>query len=141
MAATNSLAFDEQNLRPNPRGVRDRLRSLWDRSLGARVLQNKQSEAAPLPLDQAIESTEKPILNISAHEGFQVEARTTSGGWRVASIDQSSGVRHEFYVQGGGIFHVDLWGHSGEYIVGRRVERISNAERQAVLRAVGAVRA
>jgi hypothetical protein len=60
-----------------------------------------------------------------------------SEGWRVSSVDESSGHRHEFYVQGGVIYHVDLWNESNRFVVGRPVQRIMDSEREAILHSVG----
>ena len=76
-------------------------------------------------------------VTITAHGDFRIEARRMSDGWRVTSVEESSGHRHEFYVQGGVIYHVDLWNETKRFVVGRPVQRIMDSEKEAILRSVG----
>jgi hypothetical protein len=133
MAATNSLPFDEQDLRPNARGLRERLKDLWGKSRGPRA----QAVTALLHEGESTESSaERSALTITGSDEFRIEMRGMQAGWRVSSIDQATGIRHEFYVESGVIYHVDVYDHPTKFLVGRPVQRIMDTERQAILEAV-----
>jgi hypothetical protein len=68
---------------------------------------------------------------------YRIETRGTATGWRVTSIDQSTGAAHEFFVHDGAIYHVSLWNNSSQFVVGARVKKIMDSERHAILEAVG----
>jgi hypothetical protein len=133
MAATHSPSFEGQDLRSYARGMRDRLRSLWGKS---RKADSEPSQSDSSPLEYSAGFPSRSALNITAYDDFRIETRGTSEGWRVATVDESNGNRHEFYVQGGVIYRVDPWSESTRFVVGRPVERISDSERQAILHAV-----
>jgi hypothetical protein len=132
MAATNSLPFDEEDVRSNARGIKDRLRDLWGRS---RELEVQESTALQCSGPE-MEVVQGSSLTITGSDEFRIEMRGIAAGWRVSSIDQASGIRHEFYVESGVIYHVDLYDHSTKFLVGRPVQRIMETERQAILEAV-----
>jgi hypothetical protein len=91
-------------------------------------------------------STEKKASTIGGVENFKIEATPMlSGsrilGWRITSDDQTTGLRHEFYVSEGRIHHVQFqasppWNHSSQFVVGSKVRRIMESEKRAILRAV-----
>jgi hypothetical protein len=135
MATTNSLPLEDQDLRSNPPGIKDRLRNLWERSRASREPEIVQPQPNTFQTDSQ-QPIEKSSVTITAHDDFRVEARSAMGGWKITSIDQTSGLRHEFYVQDGVIFHISLYGEPGQFVVGRAVGRLSDSERQAILHAV-----
>src|ERR1700753_1202974 len=112
-------ALGEQSPRSGGRSVKDRLRNLWEKS--------SESPAA---------STERQSLTIAVFDGYKIEAKGTNKGWRVRSKKLSTGIQHEFFVHQGEIFHISLWNHPIQFVVGCRVKRIMESERQAILQAV-----
>src|ERR1700754_1557184 len=130
MAATNSLPFDEEDVRSNARGIKDRLRDLWGRSREPEVQESTALQCSEMEVAQG------SSLTITGSDEFRIEMRGIATGWRVSSIDQASGIRHEFYVESGVIYHVDLYDHPTKFLVGRPVQRIMETERQAILEAV-----
>jgi hypothetical protein len=91
-------------------------------------------------------STEKKASMIGVFGNFKIEATPVlSGsrilGWRITSNDQTTSLRHEFYVSEGRIHHVQFqspppWDHSSQFVVGGKVKRIMESERRAILQAV-----
>jgi hypothetical protein len=76
----------------------------------------------------------------------EFEALATSihrSDFRVTTIHCSNGLRHEYYVRSGQIYHVQFlssppWTHASQFIVGTRVRRIAAPEKHAILKAVQA---
>jgi hypothetical protein len=86
-------------------------------------------------------STEKPSHKIAVFEDFRIEVTGVLTGWRITSTDQATGIQHEFYVHDGEIHHVNLqssppWNHYTQFVIGRRVKRIMDSEKRAILQAV-----
>jgi hypothetical protein len=91
-------------------------------------------------------STEKKASMIGVFGNFKIEATPLlSGsrilGWRITTNDQTTSLRHEFYVSEGRIHHVQFqssppWNHSSQFVVGGKVRRIMEAEKRAILRAI-----
>jgi hypothetical protein len=75
-------------------------------------------------------------------EEFRVEATSIhSSDWRVTTTHRGTGLRHEYYVRQGQIYHVQFmssppWTHSSQFIVGTKVRRIADSEKHAVLAAI-----
>ena len=136
MATTNSLPFEDE-LQPTAGGLKDRLKNLWGRSRGAIAMKNGHSRNNRAEAAESFRVVEQGTREIVAVEGFRVEALKLSTGWRVNSINESTGVAHEFYVHEGIIYHVRLWNHSTQFVVGNCVMRIMDSEKQAILYAVG----
>jgi hypothetical protein len=72
---------------------------------------------------------------------FVVEATNLSSGWRITTIDPTTGVQHNFYVREGQIHHINFhasppWNHSTPFVVGSRVRRITDSEVRAIRRAI-----
>jgi hypothetical protein len=62
-------------------------------------------------------------------------------GWRVTAVDQSTGYGHEYWVQDGRMFHVQLatsppWTHRTPFVIGDPVKRVEPSAKAAVLQAV-----
>jgi hypothetical protein len=91
-------------------------------------------------------STEKKTSMIGRFENFTIEGTSVLNGsrilgWRITSNDQTTSLRHEFYVSEGRIHHVQFqssppWNHSSQFVVGRKVRRIMESEKRAILRAI-----
>src|ERR1700759_3562670 len=104
MAAPHSPALDGQGLRPHPRGWRDLLRNLWARSRNSQVQQSELDQGESSPLEYSESFPTGSSVTISPFGDFRIEARRMADGWKVTSVEESSGHRHEFYVQGGVIY-------------------------------------
>jgi hypothetical protein len=134
MAATHSPSFEGQDRHSYARGIRDLLKSLWG---GFRKSQAQQSEPSHYDSpDLGASAPRRSSLTITAYGDFRIETRGVSEGWWVTSVDESNGNRHDFYVQGGVIYHIGLGNQSTQFIVGRPVQRIMDSEKQAILHAV-----
>ena len=89
--------------------------------------------------------TEKASM-IRVFGNFTIEATSVLNGsrilgWRITSKDKTTSLQHEFYVSEGRIHHVQFqssppWSHSSQFVVGRKVRRIMESEKQAILRAI-----
>jgi len=80
-------------------------------------------------------------VNVGIWGDFKIEGTRAGSGWRITTLNQDTGLEHEFYVQEGQIYHVQFhspppWSHSTGFIVGSRVRRILHLEKQAILHAV-----
>jgi hypothetical protein len=89
-------------------------------------------------------SAEKPSRKIAVFEDFRIEVTGVLTGWRITSTDQATGIQHEFYVHDGEIHHVNLqssppWNHCTQFVVGRRIKRIMDSEKRAILQVVSRV--
>jgi hypothetical protein len=171
-AARTFSPAEDQDLRSDARGVRDRLtnlgkspkplreamrnaRPLIDASRTFHQLQaflkKRTSKVSisgalnkrPSPQLEAAQliSTEKPSHKIAVFEDFRIEVTGVLTGWRITSTDQATGIQHEFYVHDGEIHHVNLqssppWNHYTQFVIGRRVKRIMDSEKRAILQAV-----
>src|ERR1700761_2509259 len=60
----------------------------------------------------------------SCSEGFLVETSEDSTGWRVTTTNQSNGIRHEYYVCRGTLYHASEWNASSGFVIGSQVSRI-----------------
>jgi hypothetical protein len=76
-------------------------------------------------------------------QDFRIEGTSLGDGssWRVTTIDETFGVKHEFFVHAGQIYHVQFhspapWSHLTRFVVGSRVKRIQASEKQAILAAI-----
>jgi hypothetical protein len=141
MAASN-IPFAEQSPRSNTRGVRDYLRHLWGQSQqslmmhGASLRKKAPGSVVSEEMASAPMAEEKRSTTIAMFEDFRIEARAALSGWRIASIDRETGIQHDFYVQQGEIYHLSLWKHTDQFMVGRPVNQIRDSEKQAILQVV-----
>jgi hypothetical protein len=74
-------------------------------------------------------------------EGTRFFNAETLIGWRITATDLTTNHQREYWFQDGGICLVDFraaqpWTHQTPFIVGRRVSRIRNEEKEAILKAI-----
>jgi hypothetical protein len=82
-------------------------------------------------------------LKVRFFQDFRIEGTSLGDGscWRVTTIHETVGVKHEFFVHSGQIYHVQFhtpapWSHLTRFVVGHRVKRILASEKKAILAAV-----
>lgn len=98
----------------------------------------------PLSDASGIELLKGSMIGMSGN--FKIEATavptgTQIPGWRITTHDQTTNLEHEFYVREGQIRHVQFqssppWDHSSQFVVGGKVNRISEAEKRAILQTI-----
>jgi hypothetical protein len=136
MATKGLLALELQGLGSDQKNLRGRWKRLWRQSLETRPMPDPQSLSDASDLPAPLYAANNRTVTITAFGGFKIEARGFSGGWRISSTDEETGIRREFYVHERVIYHMSLWNQSTEFVVGGRVNRIRDSERQAILQAV-----
>jgi hypothetical protein len=75
-------------------------------------------------------------LQITVVDDFRIEARCMLSGWKVTSIDLTTGLQHSYYVQDNEVYHLDVFKDSPHGVVGNRVNRMREEERFAILQGV-----
>jgi hypothetical protein len=93
--------------------------------------------------EQQLIPADDKALKVRLIQDFRIEGSSIGGGsgWRITTVHEISGVKHEFFVHASQIYHVQFqspppWSHLTRFVIGGRVKRILASEKEAILAAI-----